>query len=110
MENSRRTVSFPVEVPASAADDPWLSMAWGGSIGWIAVHRYPREDPVEYSRAVEVILRGYGGMPHWGRVHYRGVDSLAGSCPRFADFLALRDRFDPDRVFANDHLERVLGR
>ena len=29
--------------------------------------------------------------------------------PRFADFLAMRDRLDPDRVFANPYLRRVLG-
>jgi hypothetical protein len=29
--------------------------------------------------------------------------------PRFADFLAMRDRLDPQRVFANDYLRRVLG-
>ena len=28
----------------------------------------------------------------------------------FADFLAVRDRLDPDRVFTNDYLDRVLGR
>lgn len=49
-------------------------------------------------------------MPHWGNVHQQGVDSLIGVSPRIADFLALRDRLDPDRVFANDHLEKVLGR
>ena len=110
VEASGRTVSFSVEKRASAAGDLWLSMAWGRSTGWIPVHRYAREDPGECSRAVEVALRGYGGRPHWGRVHHQGVDSLAGSYPRFADSLALRDRFDPDRVVANDHLERVLGR
>ena len=29
--------------------------------------------------------------------------------PRFGDFLAQRDAVDPGRVFANDHLNRVLG-
>ena len=28
---------------------------------------------------------------------------------RFGDFVAVRDRLDPDRVFANPYLERVLG-
>ena len=29
--------------------------------------------------------------------------------PRFDDFLAVRDRLDPGRVFTNPYLERVLG-
>ncbi|MGH3423853.1 MAG: D-arabinono-1,4-lactone oxidase [Nocardioidaceae bacterium] len=29
--------------------------------------------------------------------------------PRFADFVAVRDRLDPGRTFGNEHLARVLG-
>ena len=29
--------------------------------------------------------------------------------PRFGDFLAARDRLDPQRVFRNAYLDRVLG-
>jgi FAD/FMN-containing dehydrogenase len=29
--------------------------------------------------------------------------------PGFASFRAVRDRVDPDRVFSNDHLRRILG-
>ena len=34
----------------------------------------------------------------------RTAADLAPAYPRFGDFLALRDRLDPDRVFANDYL------
>ncbi|WP_349643463.1 D-arabinono-1,4-lactone oxidase [Arthrobacter sp. zg-Y1219] len=27
----------------------------------------------------------------------------------FADFLSVRDRLDPDRIFSNDYLDRVLA-
>ncbi|HEY9497427.1 MAG TPA: D-arabinono-1,4-lactone oxidase, partial [Terrimesophilobacter sp.] len=42
-------------------------------------------------------------------VHFQGAESLAELYPRFDDFLRLRDRLDPDRLFANPYLERVLG-
>jgi FAD/FMN-containing dehydrogenase len=29
--------------------------------------------------------------------------------PRWAEFRAAREKFDPDRVFANDYLRTVLG-
>ena len=29
--------------------------------------------------------------------------------PRFGEFTALRDRLDPQRLFGNDYLRRVLG-
>ncbi|MCU1535438.1 MAG: FAD-linked oxidoreductase, partial [Glaciihabitans sp.] len=64
-------ISFPVEVRAAAADDLLLSTAAGRASGYIAVHRYFREDPEEYFRAVEQIMIGFGGRPHWGKMHYR---------------------------------------
>jgi xylitol oxidase len=35
--------------------------------------------------------------------------ALAEAFPRLGDFRALRDRVDPDRVFGNAFLDRVLG-
>jgi FAD/FMN-containing dehydrogenase len=102
-------VSFPIEVRAAAADDLWLSTAYERPSGYIAVHRYWREDHLEYFHAVEDLLRDHDGRPHWGKVHFQDAASLAARCPRFADFTAVRDRLDPDRVFANPYLERVLG-
>lgn len=102
-------VSFPVEVRAAASDDLWLSTAHGRDTGYIAVHRYWRENHDEYFRAVEQITRGFEGRPHWGKIHYRDAESLSAVYPRFSDFVAVRDRLDPDRVFANPHLARVLG-
>ena len=29
--------------------------------------------------------------------------------PRFDDFVAVRDKLDPQRTFGNDYLTRVLG-
>ncbi len=37
------------------------------------------------------------------------ADYLRGVYPRFDEFVAVRNRLDPDRVFTNDYLNRVLG-
>jgi FAD-linked oxidoreductase len=102
-------ISFPIEVRASAADDRWLSPAYGRPTGYIAVHRYYREDPTTYFAAVEEIMLDHGGRPHWGKMHTLGADALRPRYPRFDDFLAVRARLDPDGVFVNAYLERVLG-
>jgi L-gulono-1,4-lactone dehydrogenase len=102
-------ISFPIEVRVAAADNLWLSTASGRETGYVAVHRYYREDPTEYFEAVEQIMIGFGGRPHWGKMHYQNEASLSNLYPHFADFLALRDRLDPGRVFGNAYLERVLG-
>ncbi len=102
-------ISFPVEVRFAAADDLWLSTASGRASGYIAVHRYWRENPTDYFEAVEQIMLGFGGRPHWGKMHTLDAGILRSRYPHFDDFLAVRDRLDPDRMFANRYLERVLG-
>jgi L-gulono-1,4-lactone dehydrogenase len=110
IEKKGWTISFPVEVRAAAADKLWMSTASGRATGYIAVHRYFREDPTEYFAAVEDIMKAHGGRPHWGKMNTRTAADLAPAYPRFGDFLKVRDRLDPDRVFANAYLERVLGK
>ena len=109
IESRNWRISFPVEVRVAAADDNWLSTAHGRKSGYIAVHRYYREEPTEYFEAVEAIMKGFDGRPHWGKMHFRDAASLATTYPRFGDFLAVRDQLDPQRLFANSYLERVLG-
>lgn len=102
-------IEFPVEVRFAAADDLWLSTAFGRDTAYIAVHRYWRVDPREYFDAVEQIMLAHDGRPHWGKLHGLTAAQLRELYPRFDDFVALRDRLDPDRLFGNRHLERILG-
>ncbi|WP_341952640.1 D-arabinono-1,4-lactone oxidase [Salinibacterium sp. TMP30] len=102
-------VSFPIEVRSAAADSLLLSTASGRATGYVAVHRYWREDPSEYFREVEAIMVAHDGRPHWGKLHNRHAESLAATYPGFNEFLAVRDRLDPGRMFANDYLCQVLG-
>jgi FAD-linked oxidoreductase len=102
-------ISFPVEVRFAAADDLWLSTAHGRDSGYIAVHRYWRENPSEYFEAVEQIMLELGGRPHWGKMHTLDARILRERYPRFDDFVALRERLDPERRFQNAYLDRVLG-
>ncbi|GAA4491178.1 D-arabinono-1,4-lactone oxidase [Microbacterium panaciterrae] len=102
-------IEFPVEVRFAAADDRWLSTAYERDSAYIAVHRYWRHDPREYFEAVEQIMLDHGGRPHWGKLHTLDAAQLRERHPRFDDFVALRDRMDPERRFGNRYLERVIG-
>ncbi|HKH08894.1 MAG TPA: D-arabinono-1,4-lactone oxidase [Agromyces sp.] len=102
-------VSFPIEVRVAASDDNWLSTAYGRETGYIAVHRYFREDSSEYFGAVEAIMRAHDGRPHWGKMHTQTAETLSGLYPHLEDFVRVRDELDPGRRFANAYLERVLG-
>ncbi|WP_440064351.1 D-arabinono-1,4-lactone oxidase [Streptosporangium sp. OZ121] len=102
-------ISFPIEVRVTPASDAWLSTAYGRDSAYIACHVYrPTPNPA-YFEGVEEIMTRLGGRPHWGKLHTRDAAYLAQVYPRFADFLAVRDVLDPGRVFANDHLDTVLG-
>ncbi|GAA2872158.1 D-arabinono-1,4-lactone oxidase [Streptosporangium fragile] len=102
-------ISFPVEVRVTPASDAWLSTAYGRESAYIACHVYrPTPNPAYFAEVEEIMTR-LGGRPHWGKLHTRDASYLATVYPRFADFLALRDRLDPGRSFANDYLDTVLG-
>jgi len=109
LARSGEQTGFPVEVRFAAADDIPLSTAYGRESGYIAVHEYIRRDYERYFHAVEAIARDVGGRPHWGKLHWRDAESLREAYPRFDDFVALRDKLDPDRVFGNEYLAKVLG-
>ncbi|GAA4218361.1 D-arabinono-1,4-lactone oxidase [Actinocatenispora rupis] len=102
-------VAFPVEVRVAAADDLWLSTAHGRDTAYVAVHQYVGMPYEPYFRGVEAVMRDVDGRPHWGKMHWRDADSLRATYPRFDDFLAVRDRLDPDRVFANEYTRQVFG-
>ncbi|MER5351981.1 D-arabinono-1,4-lactone oxidase [Kitasatospora sp. NPDC002551] len=109
IERSDWRVSFPVEVRFAPADDVWLSTAHGRDTAYIAVHLYRGTAEQGYFTGVERLMTAHQGRPHWGKLHTRDAEYLAGVYPRFADFTALRDELDPDRRFGNDYLRRVLG-
>ena len=102
-------IEFPIEVRFAQADDLWMSTASGRDSAYIAVHRYAGVNPTEYFDAVEQIMLEYGGRPHWGKLHGLDAEQLRARYPRYDDFVALRDKLDPERVFGNRHLERILG-
>jgi FAD-linked oxidoreductase len=109
LERSPLRVGFPVEVRTAPADDIPLSTASGRDTTYIAVHMYRGTPYRSYFTAVERLMTAHGGRPHWGKIHTRDAAHLAEAYPRFGEFTALRDRLDPDRVFQNAYLRRVLG-
>ncbi|MFD7094910.1 D-arabinono-1,4-lactone oxidase [Streptomyces xanthophaeus] len=109
VDRSGLRISFPVEVRTAPADDIALSTASGRETAYIAVHMYKGTPYQAYFTAAERIFTEYGGRPHWGKVHTRDAEYFARVYPRFGEFTALRDRLDPDRLFGNDYLRRVLG-
>jgi L-gulono-1,4-lactone dehydrogenase len=109
IERRRWRISFPIEVRLLPPEDAWLSMAYGRDSAFIAIHVYHASPHEEYFHGVEEVLTPLGGRPHWGKLHTRDASYLEGAYPRFGDFVALRDRLDPERRFANRYLTQVFG-
>jgi L-gulono-1,4-lactone dehydrogenase len=105
----RAPLTFPLELRFTGSDDIWLSTAHERENAYIAIHQYHRMDDHGAFAAFEAIVAEHRGRPHWGKLHTLDADRLGALYPRFDDFLAVRERLDPQRLFANDYLRRVLG-
>ena len=106
---TRHAVNFPLELRFGAADDTLLSPSYGRETAYISAHVF-RGMPVEpFFDEVQAVALHHDGRPHWGKRHGLTADDLRARYPGWEAFAALRDRVDPDRRFANVHLERVLG-
>ncbi|HKT04972.1 MAG TPA: D-arabinono-1,4-lactone oxidase [Rugosimonospora sp.] len=102
-------VILPVEIRVSAADDIWLSHGYGRDNAYVAIHQYVGMPFRPYFDQFEKVATGLAGRPHWGKMHSLGADDLRPAYPRFDDFLAVRDKLDPQRVFANAYTNRIFG-
>jgi FAD-linked oxidoreductase len=109
LEASDIKITFPVEIRVTPADGIPMSTSGDRRSMYLAFHTHRDADHLEYFALIEPIMRAHDGRPHWGKVHTRTAADLAPTYSRFEEFLALRDRLDPDRVFANAYLRRVLG-
>lgn len=109
IESSDWNVCWPVEVRCTPPDDAWLSSTYGRESVYLAFHVGRGVDHTAYFGTVERMLRDHGGRPHWGKLHTRRAADLAPAYPRWSDFARVRDEVDPDRVFTNPYLQRVLG-
>jgi FAD-linked oxidoreductase len=102
-------VIVPVEVRVAAADDVWLSTAYGRDTAYVAVHQFLGMPYREYFDAFEAVATAHGGRPHWGKLHGLDAAGLRERYPRFDDFRRVRAEVDPAGVFRNGYLDRVLG-
>ncbi len=108
IKRRRFQISFPVEVRTAAADDIALSTANTRDSGYVAIHQHVKTAPFEYFHAAEDIFRAHAGRPHWGKWHFLQSEDFMELYPELEKFCMVRDVLDPNRVFRNAYLDRVL--
>jgi L-gulonolactone oxidase len=109
IERAGTDAVLPIGVRTSAGDDIALSPAAARPSGYIAVRAHRRSPYEAYFRAVEQIMLGHDGRPHWGKLHFRSEADLAPAYPQWGAFQAARSRMDPTGVFQNAYTRRCLG-
>jgi FAD-linked oxidoreductase len=102
-------VMFPVEVRVAAADDIWLSTAYGRDTAYVAIHQYTGLPYRSYFDLFESIVADVAGRPHWGKMHTLGTGRLRALYPRYDEFRRVRAEVDPEARFGNAYLTQVLG-
>jgi L-gulonolactone oxidase len=100
---------FPLEYRWVQGDDIWLSPNFGRDSVHISVHQFVGMPFERYFDAVQAICLNHGGRPHWGKVHSLRAAQLSRLYPRWDDFLALREKMDPDGRFLTPYLRGLFG-
>jgi L-gulono-1,4-lactone dehydrogenase len=109
VEKNGYDVPFPFEVRFVAPDDAFLSPSYERETAYIAVHQFQGMEWEPFFRSVRSIMREFEGRPHWGKRHFETSATLERLYPRWETFQKVRARLDPDGLFANEHVRRVLG-
>jgi FAD-linked oxidoreductase len=108
IDTSGSHIPFPIEVRVAAADDIWLSTAYGRDTAYIAIHQYHRLPHDPYFRAFEKIVADYNARPHWGKLHTLTAPDLRARYPHYDDFQTIRTRLDPTQTFTNPYTRQIL--
>ena len=98
------------EIRTAAADDLWLSSAYGTDVVGLHFTWVRDQEGVEaVLPALEDALLPLGARPHWGKLYLDLAGVVPTLYPRLDDFRTLAERFDPTGRFRNPFLTRLLG-
>ncbi|GAA5978635.1 hypothetical protein JCM11641_002796 [Rhodosporidiobolus odoratus] len=104
---------FPIEIRWAEKDDVLLSPCNGQRACYLGAIQYrPFNLPIPYrslfSHFANLLTNRFSGRPHWAKSHHLSPAQLRTLYPRFDDFLAVRQRVDPEGVLVNPYVRRHL--
>lgn len=108
------TGAFSCEIYASRRSPFWMSPAYERDVFRIDVFWFALNsgDPEAFYQRFWEILRPFAFRPHWGKflpTSAGWADYYAREFPRLTDFLALRDKLDPQQIFVTEYWRAALG-
>ena len=101
-------VNFIQELRFVRADDAWMSPASGRDTCQLGAYMARSPGIDELFAGFEADMIALGGRPHWGKEFSVRGPQLRAMYPRADEFVAAVARLDPDGVFRNPFLDRVL--
>lgn len=106
LKNDMRFSKYPLTVRISPSDDSVLGMSSDRASIFVNGAFSSREQVL--LREFDAACREVGGRPHWGKEHFASSEYLSDRYPSWRIFADVRERLDPNHVFSNDYICRVL--
>ena len=102
-----------IEVRFSKPDNIMLSPSYNRDSCWIGtlMFRPYNISPgwvYQYFEEYEKIMKKYNGRPHWAKWFTMNTQELTESYPEFRNFQKIRRQLDPNNLFANEWVLRVM--
>lgn len=108
--NSKKfNIHFPIENRWVKGDDVYMSPAYGRDSAYIACHVYNKKESHTYFNALEEVFRAYDGRPHWGKMNTFNPEDITKMYPKFNTFMIFRKEHDPENIFVNPYVQKLLG-
>jgi FAD/FMN-containing dehydrogenase len=107
-EKFRRSVAWRLLIRTIQADDSYISPFFGRDTVTISLHQNAGLPFWEYFKEIEPVFLDFGGRPHWGKKHTLKAKDLKPHFPKWNQFLAIREKMDPEGVFLNEHLKQLF--
>ncbi|WP_417800766.1 D-arabinono-1,4-lactone oxidase [Tenacibaculum sp.] len=108
--NSKKfNIHFPIENRWVKGDDVYMSPAYNRDSAYIACHVYNKKDSRAYFAALEEVFKAYDGRPHWGKMNTFNTEDIVRMYPKFTHFMTFRKEHDPENIFVNPYLQKLLG-
>ena len=108
MQQRHPHVLWPIEYRTLAADDLWLSPAFGRETVTISIHQAADLAHQAFFADAEAIFRNHHGRPHWGKMHSLRADDLRRLYPQWEQFQTIRQSLDPAGTFLNSYLRALV--
>lgn len=108
LKKHRQQVGWRVLFRPVAADNNYLSNAYGRQSVAITVHQNAGLPYQEYFKDIEQVFQAYDGRPHWGKIHSMSASQLKQRYPEWDTFQHIREELDPKGTLLTPYLKRIL--